>query len=271
MKSLGKARDVLCLLAAEPEIGLSELARSLSLPKSTAYRILRALESVGLASQIEGKRCYVLGSLVYELANGDTSRHRLIELARPLMMRLRDQCDETVALHVLQGDGWVPISQVESTQDLRRTITGIGNPTALYAGAAGKLFLAYMDDEERDAYLDATTLVQLAPGTFTNRRRLLEELALIRRRGYSTSSQEAVLGVAGVVMPIRAANGAVKAAIGVSGPIGRFTPKATMAIRIHLEKAATALSKAMRRHTSGSMLAADRTATPAAKRVNQHR
>ncbi len=248
MKSLNKARDVLCLISAEPEIGLSALARSLELPKSTAYRILRALESAGLVSQLDGGHKYVLGSLVFELASGHASRPRLIELARPYMVQLRDQCHETVALHVPHGNAWVAISQVESTQELRRTLTNIGLPMPLYAGAAGKLFLAHMPAAERDAYLADTALVQLAPGTITNRRRLLEELALIRRRGYSTSFQEAVMGIAGIVMPIKSADGTIRGAMGVSGPMSRFSSRSVSAIRLTLEKAVTELSRRMRKH-----------------------
>jgi DNA-binding IclR family transcriptional regulator len=218
------------------------VARTLRLPKSTAYRILRTLETAGLVTQAGDDRRYSLGSLLYELASG-TNRSSLIEGARPLMVRLRDECNETVALHVLQGAGWAAISQVESRQELRRTIMNLGSPTPLHAGAAGKLFLAFLPERDRERYCKDHELNAITPHTPTNRRRLLEELALIRRRGYSTSQQEVAIGVAGVVMPITRPDGSVKEALGVSGPLVRFTPKAVAAIRAGLEEAVTKLSQ----------------------------
>lgn len=235
MKSLNKARDILCLVAQEPGIGLSRLARTLELPKSTVYRIVRALESAGLLTQ-SGDGQYSLGGLVYELASGST-RTGLIEIARPAMVRLRDACNETVALHVLQGSGWAPLAQVESLQELRRTIRNLGAATPLHAGAAGKLFLAFMTESERRRYLENEDLRPLTPHTPTNRRRLLQELTLIRRRGYSTSEQEVAIGVAGVVMPIPRPDGSVREALGVSGPMARFNAKAIGKIVEGLEEA----------------------------------
>jgi len=245
MKSLNKARDILCLIAQEPDIGLSRLARTLELPKSTVYRIVRALESAGLLTQSAGRQ-YSLGGLVYELASGST-RAGLIEIARPAMVRLRDACNETVALHVLQGSGWAPIAQVESLQELRRTITNLGAATPLHAGAAGKLFLAFMTESDRSRYLDNEELRPLTPHTPTNRRRLLEELTLIRRRGYSTSEQEVAIGVAGVVMPIPRPDGAVREALGVSGPMARFNTKAVARIVAGLEGAVDEISHRLSR------------------------
>jgi len=241
MKSLLKARDVLCAIKVEPEIGLSALARKLKLPKSTTHRILRALEDAALVTTTAGR--YVLGSLIYDLAGGAASRSRMIEVSRLAMTGLRDITDETVALHVLEARGWATISQVESTQELRRTITQFGVPTPLHAGAAGKLFLAYMDEGLRDSYLKQHPLNSYTPATLTNRSRLLEELALIRRRGYSTSVQEVALGVAGMTMPVLGTDGSVKVAVGVSGPMARFTPQAMATIRAELAKTVAEISR----------------------------
>jgi IclR family acetate operon transcriptional repressor len=236
MKSLRKARDVLAVIAAEPGIGLSALARRLALPKSTAHRLLSALEQLGFIKRHEDGR-YHAGPLIHEIAEGRTWQGRLIEIARPVMVLLRDRCDETVALHILKPEGWAPIAQVESTQELRRTITNLGTPVPLYAGAVGKLFLAYMTEGDRDRYLKENPPRSLTPYTPVNLRRLLDELAMIRRRGYSTSAQEVVVGVAGIAMPIGTGGGAVTAAIAVSGPISRFTPKALSAMRPALAEA----------------------------------
>ncbi|MGE0875345.1 MAG: IclR family transcriptional regulator [Burkholderiales bacterium] len=230
MKSLIKAKEVLSLIASEPGIGLPQIARKLGMPKSTAYRILRALSLAGFVLELDDKHRYGLGPLINDLTSGHSRRAKLIRVARPLMIRLRDQCNETVALHLLQGGSWVVIDQVESSQQIRRTITNLGTPLALHAGAPGKLFLALMSERDREAYLATEPLKRFTPNTLTDRGKLHRELAMIVRRGYSKSVEEVVQGVSSLAMPIRSSDGSVVAAIGVSGPIARFTPKKASSI-----------------------------------------
>ena len=230
MKSLVKARDMLSLIAGEPGIALPELSRKLSMPKSTAYRILRALESSGFVAEMEDEHCFRLGPLIEDLTKGSTRRERLARVARPELVRLRDKCNETVALHVLETNRWVVIDQVESTQELRRTITNLGEPMPLGAAATGKLFLAFMPEAQRKAYFSEQKLVRHTTRT-PNRQSLEKDLLQIARNGYATSVEEMAIGVSGLSMPIRSRDGGVRAAVGISGPSGRFTQKEVTSMR----------------------------------------
>ena len=241
MKSLIKIRDMLSLIAAEPGIGLPDLSRKLSMPKSTAHRILRALEGSGFVLEMEEGHRFGLGPLISALTEGYTRRERLMREAHPLMVKLRDQCNETVALHVLEANRWVVIDQVESRQELRRTITNLGIPMPLGAAATGKLFLACMPERDRRAYLKDHELRSYTPNTL-NRQHLVKDLSKIARRGYATSFEEMAVGVAGLSKPIRGRDGTVRAAIGISGPTGRFTPRNIAAMRLALEKTIRAVT-----------------------------
>jgi IclR family transcriptional regulator, acetate operon repressor len=244
MKSFVKIKDALCAVAEEPGIGLSELGRRLGLPKSTAHRVLQALESADFVRQVaDGK--YVLGSLVFELASGDRDRLRLVELARPLMFRLREDWNETVALHVRKGDSWITLEQVESTQELRRTISNLGVPNPLHAAATGKLFLSFLDEEERQRYFQDHRLIAVTSKTLTNKSDLQRELDTIRRRGFATSHEELVPGVAGIAVPVSRPDGSVAAALAFSGPVVRFTPRNVTAMRDLLAGAAAELADAL--------------------------
>lgn len=242
MKSLVKVRDMLSLIAGEPGIALPELSRKLSMPKSTAYRILRALESSGFVSETEEEHRFRLGPLVGDLARGYARRERLIRVARPELVKLRDKCNETVALHVLEANRWVVVDQIESTQELRRTITNLGEPMPLGAAATGKLFLAFMPPAQRDAYFKEQKLVKYTPRT-PNRQALEKDLLQIARNGYATSLEEMAIGVSGLSMPIRSRDGGVRAAVGISGPSGRFTPKTVLAMREALGRSIKEIEK----------------------------
>lgn len=231
MKSLGKIRDVLLVVTSAPGAGLAEISKKVALPKSTVFRLLRALQRAGFLARDAERGGYELGPFVSQLASGPNVIEKLLAIARPRMVALRDKCDETVALHVLEGQSWMAIDQVESTQELRRTITSMKVPMPLHAAAPGKLFLAFMPDEEQQAYLSRHELRRFTPATITSRKRLTEELNEVRKQGYATSFQELAIGVGSVSMPVRDPDGRVSAAVGVSGPLSRFTPKAITSIR----------------------------------------
>src|SRR4051812_627983 len=114
MKSLVKIRDMLSVISGEPGIALAELSKKLSMPKTTAYRILRALKASGFVSETDNEHRFRLGPLINDLASGTSRRERLIRVARPRIVALRDKCNETVALHVLEANRWVVVDQVES-------------------------------------------------------------------------------------------------------------------------------------------------------------
>lgn len=233
---------MLSLIAGEPGIALPELSRKLSMPKSTAYRILRALESSGFVSEMDEEYCFRLGPLIGDLTKGNTRRERLIRVARPEMVRLRDKCNETVALHVLEANRWVVVDQVESTQELRRTITNLGEPLPLGAAATGKLFLAFMPEAQRKEYFKEQKLVPHTARTL-NRQGLEKDLEQIVRSGYATSFEEMAVGVAGLSMPIHSRDGGVRAAVGVSGPSGRFATKEVTAMRDALKRTIKEIEK----------------------------
>jgi IclR family acetate operon transcriptional repressor len=242
MKILTKVRSLLQVVAARPGVQLPELARALGMPKSTVHRLLRTLVTQGFLEESGEGHGYRVGPLVRDLASGEAGHERLIAIARPRMLQLRDACNETVALHVLEGSGWMTLEQIESTHDLRRTITNLGTPMPLHAAATGKLFLAYMAAADRTQYLDAHELTRYTPNTLTSRRRLLAALEQIRREGYALSVQEMVIGVAGISMPVMRED-RVYAAVGVSGPLSRFTPKAIASIRAALKKTTQAIER----------------------------
>ena len=147
----------------------------------------------------------------------------LAKLALPGMEALRDLCDETVALHLLDGLGRTVIQQVESPHDLRRTYRSLGKPMPLHAGSPGKLLLAFLPAAESRKALCEEALTAFTPRTIVDRESLAAELNAIRRRGYAISSSEHSPGITSISCPIRNRLGAVIAAINISGPSSRFS------------------------------------------------
>lgn len=206
-----------------PELGVAELSRLLGLKRSTVHRALTTLEAGGLLRQAPTTQKYSLGPKILNLARVAESNLSLASVALPGMRALRDYCNETVALHVLEGRRRVVIRQVESTHDLRRTYRQMGKPLPLHAGSPGRVLLAYLPPDELRSILDEIPLVAYTPRTLTDRSQLLAELEEIRKRGFAMSAGEHSHDISSVSCPVRNHQGRVIACINISGPVSRLT------------------------------------------------
>ena len=186
---LDKAVAVIDVLAADGPRSLGELVAATGLPRATAHRLAVALEAHGLVRRDDDGR-FALGLRLAALGRAAAASYPLAELARPALERLRAATGESVQLYVLDADGRGRrcVASLDSPNELR-TIVPVGAVLPLDRGSAGRV------------------LADGAPG----RRRWVE----------SVGEREA--GVASVSAPVIGPDGAVVAAISVSGPIERTT------------------------------------------------
>ena len=206
-----------CFDARRPDLGISEIARMTGLSTSTTHRLLVAMQNNRLVRQTSGRR-YGLGPLLVQLARSGAVPTTLRDAALPLMRALRDEIDETVAVHELLPTGErVVVDQVESRQELRRTYTDIGVPIDLPLGAPGKAILAMLPPQRQEWWL-ARPIPAVAPGTITDPNRLRDQLVVIRARGWSESHTERVRGIRAVAAPVFDHTGSVVGALGTSVP-----------------------------------------------------
>ena len=206
----------------EMELGVSELARRSGLQKSTVHRLLQTLQHEGLVEQNPETGKYRLGLEILRLA-GTVLRELedLQQVARPFLRALAEECGETVNLTILAGDGVINVDRIPSPHRVRN-IGWIGRKMPLHCVSAGKVFLAYMPEEEVERFLNSK-LPQLTKYTITDPAKLREELQRVRELGYGVGLEELEEGLNAVAAPIRDYRGKVVAAISVSGPSFRLT------------------------------------------------
>ncbi len=186
MGTFDKAVAVLDALADEP-LALAGLVDATGLPRATAHRLATALEAHGLVRRTEDGR-FALGLRLVALGRAAADQLPLADVARPALAELRDATEESVQLYVRDGDRRVCVAALESPHGLR-TIVAMGAALPLDRGSAGRV-LRGEDGEGAD-------------------------------HGWVASVAEREAGVASVSAPVRAADGAVVAAVSVSGPIER--------------------------------------------------
>ena len=223
IRSLDRAVAVLeAFTGRRSTLTLSDVAERVGLGTSTTHRLLRSLVAHGLLRRDEASKAYSLGPTVLRLAQAAAGSMDVRELARPVMVRLRDAAGETVGLHLLRDARHrVVVDQVESHQALRRTYTELGEPIPLHQGAPGKVLLAFRPPAEQAALL-AGSLEAANPQTIVDADVLRAELDVIRLRGYGFSHGERVSGIHTVAVPVFDHAGAAVASLSVTGPALRM-------------------------------------------------
>ncbi|HEX6022887.1 MAG TPA: IclR family transcriptional regulator [Solirubrobacter sp.] len=245
VQSLERALDLLEALADADELGVSEIAARTGLVPSTAHRLLGTLVARGYAAQSPGTGRYLLGYKLLELTSGLQDRlHRLKTAARPHLEAIQAATGETTNLVVLEGRDVVYVDSVAGTRSVRLFME-VGRAIPAHTSGAGKALLAWRDPEDVASLLGKAPLAASTPHTLTTLAALQEDLARIRRRGYSTDNEEHELGVACVAPPVFDHAGVPQAAISVTGPTPRSlnadTEKMAGLLRGHAEQVSEAL------------------------------
>jgi DNA-binding IclR family transcriptional regulator len=227
VQSVDRAVSVLEILAQRGEAGVSEVAAEIDVHKSTAFRLLGALEARGLVEQTAERGKYRLGFGIVRLAGAVTGRLDITQQGRQVCERLSEEVGETVNIAVLQEHYAVNLYQVRGPGAVG-THNWVGQLTPVHATSSGKILLAHLPAKERADVLAASGLRKLTPRTLTAEATLEKDLAQARERGYAVTLEELEIGLHAVAAPIRARDGEVVAALSASGPAYRFTEE-----RIH--------------------------------------
>ena len=222
LQSVDRALNVLELLARWGDGGVSELAAELDVHKSTAFRLLGALESHGLVEQTEDRGKYRLGFGLVRLAGAFSGRMDITRQARPVAERLADEVGETVNLAVLREHYAVNLDQALGPAAVT-TQNWVGQLTPLHATSSGKVLLAHVDAEERARLIKVGGLADYTAETITTSGELEKELQKVLENGFATTVGEYEDGLNAVAVPVWDADGTVVAALSASGPSYRFT------------------------------------------------
>jgi DNA-binding IclR family transcriptional regulator len=218
-------------------VALQQLAREVGCSKSTVHRLLATLESMDVVERDAPLGHYRLGRRARELAPTGWGRTDLRYLALPYMRQLRDESEETVTLHLLDGYEHVVVEECESQEEIRRTLP-LGQRAALLRGATAKAILAFLPEVEVSRILSATaTPEEAGPSP--------QERHDIRSLGYAFSISERVPGGSAISVPIHDEGGRVCAALSISGPSFRFTPARAIRSAPALMRAADEIAAAL--------------------------
>lgn len=222
LQTVQKIGPVLDLFSVErPEWGVSEVAESIGVPRSSAHALLSSLVETGLL-QCRTRGRYRLGWRVVELSETLRASVDVRALVSPVLAQLSAKLGETAHLGVLERGQVLYVDKVVGNHQVNVTGARIGSHLDPHCSAIGKTLLAHREVAEVRQLLGARPPRRLTEHTLVDPDVLLDELRLVRAAGHAVDHGEAVSDVSCLAAPIRDDLGSVVAALSVTVPDGRF-------------------------------------------------
>ncbi|MFT3797136.1 IclR family transcriptional regulator [Microbacterium sp.] len=210
-----RALNVLQMFTEErPEISAIEVAESLGVARSTAYRYLQTLVQADFLSE-NGRGGFRLGLHIVELSRIARKGYGLSDLSIPVMRELAERFHQTVLLTKRMGGSVICLEREEAQAQYVRLSYERGSVLDINAGASAIVLLAGETEEEVRRILADAPLRRFTEHTMTTPDAIIERLARIREEGYAVSAGEVDPTAMGIAAPISRPDGTALAALSV--------------------------------------------------------
>jgi len=225
----------------KPELSLDQLCASLGLTRTTAHRLLAALQSEGLIERSSTLNTYHLGRELIALGSLALLTSDLRAIVRPALERVAAESEESTTLEVLVGEQMLILDGVKGRYLISAGLE-IGTRWPAHATSSGKCVLAGLPESRREQILRAP-MSRYTKHTLTDPEVLRRELESIRKAGYAVANQELETDYIAVAAEFRGPLGEVEGAISVGGPASRFPRRRLRELGLQLREEADEISR----------------------------
>lgn len=205
-----------------PAWTVGDLAEATGLNRTTAYRLLTALESREYVVRNPHDDTYRLGSGLIALGGRALRANNVRTIARRELEAMAAATGETATLEIVSGHEMVIIEEIHG-EYVTSGSQDIGTRWPVYATSTGKAILACLPANERAAVL-GEDVVPLTEKTVVDPDRLAACLQEARAQGYAVAAEELELGFVAVGAPIFDRDGRPVAAISLGATLTRMPP-----------------------------------------------
>ncbi|MFT3988115.1 IclR family transcriptional regulator [Aestuariivirga sp.] len=219
-RSLRRAFDILGLMLREGKpLTVAQIIASLSIPKSTAYELVRTMADARYIAPAGNG--FFLGRMLFELGMAYHNSIDLLRDGRGIARELRDETGETVQLSVLEDDLMVVLLKEEGVHSLR-IISNAGSRVPVNWAAAGRLLVSDLDDAALEDLLKKTVRQSPTGRAITDVHKLSAQIRRFRKQGYATELNETNEHAGCIAAPVIDASGRCIAALSVVVPEQRL-------------------------------------------------
>ena len=196
-------------------IALTAIAQTFSASKSTVYRHLSALARHGFVRRDVSTGRYAIGVKLMVLGETSRGNFEIVTVARDTLLKLRDTTGLAVSLCTLLDDDLVVLDLMHGRSVVEFT-TRPGTRLALHASAHGKIWLAFGPEALIKKVLGAPRPAWTSR-TLTDAKTIASEVQAVRKRGWSTAPDQAVMGVNTLAAPVLDHRGVLVGSIAIVG------------------------------------------------------
>ena len=201
-QSIEKCFNILdCLHSGKHLLTLEEISRTTGYKKTTCFRLLKTMQTLGVVELFPGTKKYQYGPRLTTLMVSALKGINLRRSALPILRRLRDETRETVNLALLSGSEIVYIERVVSDYLVNANVE-VGDRLPVYCASMGKVILAFMPEEKLEKIIADIDFKPRTESTIISREALIKELEEIRVRGFALNNEELEKGLRAVAAPI---------------------------------------------------------------------
>lgn len=198
---------------ATPRLSLSDIAKKMDLGRSTVFRLIYTLEQTGFLNKVDD-RFYQLGSRVLGLGFRFIAEQDIVELAKPVLQRLRDKTNASSHLGIREGRDVIYLLR-EPSRDMLISNIGVGSRLPAHQTTMGRMLLSSLSPEEIKQLYRKFTFPANSVGNVT---KLIEQLKIDQAHGYVADESAYGPGLVSVAAEVFDATGAVVAGINISAP-----------------------------------------------------
>lgn len=235
---IGRVFAIIELMAASGTVSVGQIVEMLSIPRPTAHRMIAMLEDMGYLQKLPGRSGYGPAPRLVGLASDIMGSTAVYAAVHTTLADLAAKVGETCSLAMLSGGEVEYIASAYGNSPLTLQFQA-GQKTPVHCTSSGRIFLANMTEERREAFLSTGPWQPVTPHTVTDPRRMREELNLVRERDYAMNDSEFIVGVVGAAVPVRNTDDRLMAVLTISAPKARL-PLDRMAGLIPAMKSAAA-------------------------------
>lgn len=223
-QSTDKVLAIMELLAySKDPMRLIDIANQLNFNTSTTLRFLNSLEQNGYVYKDRETLRYQMTYKICGLASQINTHTSIVEIASNPIKQLSMHLGEGVCLAVEQDYTVVYVYVADGPGQMLRTTQRIGTQAPMHCTGVGKIIMSEFPENKIDEMIRLKGLPQFTEHTLITKESLMEELQIIRKRGYAYDNQECESGVRCIAFPLRDYTDKIVASLSITGPVGRMT------------------------------------------------
>ena len=186
IRALMRGLDALQQLNRHNGATVTDIAKTVGLPRTTAYRVLETLCVSGYAIRDPSDDRYRLTTKVRSLSDGYDDEFWVQEIANPMLNKLADEVVWPLAISTLSGMSMLVRETTDRDSPLALERYSAGLRVPILGSASGRVYLAFCSDEQREVLIDTLQRSDQPEDKIARNRQLVTRILLeVQRNGYA--------------------------------------------------------------------------------------